>query len=95
MLCVMQAPGGHLFTSVPCLDIPHMTPVHFQHLTPMGLAVLMEQAGFTVLELGQFGNHFYEQYILSTQRWAGMMTMMLMLMYKPQLSIIVVFVCCR
>ena len=33
--------------------------------------VLMEQAGFEVLEQGQWGNLLYEQHVLSTHTWAG------------------------
>ena len=31
-------PSGLVFTSVPTINIPHMTPVHFGGYTPMGLA---------------------------------------------------------
>lgn len=35
------------------------------------LQVLLEQAGFEVLERGQWGNQLYEQHVLSTHTWAG------------------------
>jgi SAM-dependent methyltransferase len=63
------APGGYVFTSTPTLNKPHMTPFHFFHYTPMGLAVLMLQAGFEILETGQFGSFHYEQILLEQQRW--------------------------
>lgn len=63
------APGGYLFTSTPALNMQHMTPFHFFHYTPMGLAVLMIQAGFEVVETGQFGSFHYEQIVLNEYRW--------------------------
>jgi SAM-dependent methyltransferase len=56
-------PGGYVFTSVPTNNIPHLTPIHFQHFTPMGLAILFISTGFEVLEIGQFGNKRYIEYI--------------------------------
>ena len=43
-------PGGYVFTSVPTLNIPHMTPVHFNGFTPMGLAMLFLSAGFEIVD---------------------------------------------
>ena len=48
--------GGHVFTSAPCLNIQHMTPFHYYHYTPMGLATLFVMAGFEIVEFGQWGN---------------------------------------
>jgi hypothetical protein len=62
-------PGGYIFTSVPALNIQHMTPVHFFHFTPMGLAVLFVQAGFDIVEMGQFGNKHYERQLLDHHLW--------------------------
>jgi SAM-dependent methyltransferase len=56
-------PGGHVFTSVPTVNMPHMTPIHFQGFTPMGLVMLFIGAGFEVLEVGQFGNQDYTNYL--------------------------------
>ena len=61
--------GGYIFTSVPTLNIPHMTPFHFQHLTPMGLVMLFKRAGFDVVELGVWGNLDYATRVLSTYDW--------------------------
>jgi SAM-dependent methyltransferase len=39
-------PGGYVFTSVPTINIPHNTPIHFNGFTPMGLAMLFKSANF-------------------------------------------------
>ena len=52
-------PGGLLFTSTPTVNRPHMVPFHFRHYSPMGLAALLSQAGFEILEAGQWGNAHY------------------------------------
>jgi len=61
--------GGYIFTSVPTINIPHMTPFHFNGMTPMGLCVLMESAGFEIVELGFWGNVDYIKYIFETGNW--------------------------
>ena len=58
-------PGGHVFISVPYYNMLHMTPFHFYHYSPSGLATLLESSGFTVLEMGQFGNKDYVNHILT------------------------------
>lgn len=67
--------GGYVFTSVPTLNIPHMTPYHFGGFTPMGLAVLFQGAGFEVLEIGQWGSYKYIEYLWRTQSWPGYSTL--------------------
>jgi SAM-dependent methyltransferase len=64
-------PGGFVFTSVPTLNIPHMTPIHFGGMTPMGLATCFTVCGFEVLEIGQWGNFEYIQRLWRTHRWPG------------------------
>jgi SAM-dependent methyltransferase len=64
-------PGGYVFTSVPTLNIPHMTPIHFSGFTPMGLAVLFEAVGFEIIEIGQWGNYEYIQRLWGTHSWPG------------------------
>jgi len=64
-------PGGWVFTSVPTLNIPHMTPVHFNGFTPMGLAMLFKTAGFEVIELGQWGNLDYINKLWRSHSWPG------------------------
>jgi hypothetical protein len=61
--------GGYLFTSVPTINIPHMTPFHFNGLTPMGLCMLMESVGFEIVEIGFWGNVDYIKYIFETGNW--------------------------
>jgi SAM-dependent methyltransferase len=62
-------PGGYVFTSVPTLNIPHMTPVHFNGYTPMGLAALFKSTGFDVMQIGQWGCLKYIQLLWSTHKW--------------------------
>ena len=62
-------PGGYVFTSVPTLNIPHMTPFHFNGFTPMGLAVLFKTAKFEIVEIGQWGNYDYIQKLWKTHTW--------------------------
>ena len=64
-------PGGYVFTSVPTINIPHMTPIHFNGYTPMGLAVLFNSAGFEIIEIGQWGNFEYIQNLWGSQTWPG------------------------
>lgn len=42
-LFVIGRPGGLLFTSTPTVNRPHMTPFHYRHYSPHGLAVLLTQ----------------------------------------------------
>lgn len=64
-------PGGYVFTSVPTLNIPHMTPIHFTGFTPMGLSVLFESAGFETVEIGQWGNYEYISRLWGAHSWPG------------------------
>jgi len=64
-------PGGYVFTSVPTLNIPHITPIHFNGYTPMGLAMLFKSANFEILEIGQWGNFNYISKLWSTHKWPG------------------------
>lgn len=68
-------PGGYIFTSVPTLNIPHMTPFHFGHFFPIGLTCMFKECGFDVLEVGYWGNLSYAQYILQHQRWPDIYTL--------------------
>lgn len=61
--------GGYVFTSVPTINIPHMTPFHFSGFTPMGLSVLFEKNGFNVVNIGQWGNHKYIDIMFKKQTW--------------------------
>jgi len=64
-------PGGYVFTSVPTLNIPHSTPIHFNGYNPMGLATLFITAGFDVVEIGQWGNYEYIARLWATHNWPG------------------------
>jgi SAM-dependent methyltransferase len=64
-------PGGYVFTSVPTLNIPHMTPIHFNGYTPMGLALLFKSANFDVVEIGQWGCYEYISKLWGTHSWPG------------------------
>lgn len=68
-------PGGYVFTSVPTLNIPHMTPIHYGGYNPMGLAILFVSAGFEIVETGQWGNFEYIQQLWSTHWWPGYETL--------------------
>lgn len=62
-------PGGYIFTSMPTINIPHMTPIHFTGYTPMGLCLLFESAGFNTVEIGYWGNFKYISSIFKTHLW--------------------------
>lgn len=68
-------PGGYVFTSVPTLNIPHMTPIHFGGMTPMGLATCFTVCGFEVLEIGQWGCYEYIARLWGTHSWPGYNTL--------------------
>lgn len=61
--------GGWVFTSVPTINIPHDTPIHFYGYTPMGLVMLFISCGFEVKEVGQFGNYEYISKIFKNHKW--------------------------
>jgi SAM-dependent methyltransferase len=65
-------PGGYVFTSVPTINIPHMTPFHFNGYTPMGLAVLFKTYGFEIIETGQWGNFSYIEHLFKTHSWPSL-----------------------
>lgn len=67
--------GGYVFTSVPTLNIPHMTPFHFNGFTPMGLAMLFQTNGFEVVEMGQWGNYEYIARLWANHYWPGYNTL--------------------
>jgi SAM-dependent methyltransferase len=51
---------GYLYINVPACNAPHSEPFHFfTGYTPMGLAAAAYQAGFKILEIGQWGNEEY------------------------------------
>jgi SAM-dependent methyltransferase len=62
-------PGGYVFTSVPTINMPHSTPIHFNGFTPMGLAMLFLSAKFDIIEIGQWGNYDYIKKMFETHEW--------------------------
>jgi len=62
-------PGGYVFTSVPTINIPHSTPIHFNGYNPMGLTLLFMSAKFEVIEIGQWGNLEYIKKLFETHGW--------------------------
>jgi|TARA_B110000305_G_C19465813_1_gene657858 SAM-dependent methyltransferase len=62
-------PDGYVFTSVPTINIPHTTPIHYNGFNPMGLAMLFKSCGFNVLEIGQWGNYEYISKLFSNHQW--------------------------
>jgi SAM-dependent methyltransferase len=63
--------GGFLYTTVPTINIPHMTPVHFWGITPIGLCILMMSVGFDIVECGHWGSKNYIDYIFTNNTWPG------------------------
>jgi len=64
-------PGGYVFTSVPTINIPHSTPIHYGGYNPMGLGMLFKSIGFDIVEIGQFGNFRYIEHIFKKHDWVG------------------------
>jgi len=62
-------PGGHLYISVPIINIPHLIPHHFWGITPIGLCMLGESTGFEVKECGFWGNKQYTDYLMTHNWW--------------------------
>jgi hypothetical protein len=63
--------GGYVFTSVPTINIPHSTPIHYNGYNPMGLAMLFKSCGFNIIEIGQWGNYEYINKLFATHQWPG------------------------
>ena len=64
-------PNGYVFTSVPTINIPHSTPIHFNGFNPMGLAMLFKTANFEIIDIGQWGNYDYIKKLCETHSWPG------------------------
>jgi SAM-dependent methyltransferase len=62
-------PGGHLYTTVPIVNIPHLRPYHFWGITPNGLCLLMLSVGFEIKECGYWGNHKYMEHLFKDKYW--------------------------
>lgn len=61
--------GGYIYITVPTINIPHMTPIHFWGITPVGLCAMLVQAGFQICECGYWGNLKYIRYLFTRNRW--------------------------
>lgn len=77
LLCISNlynhiADNGFLYTTLPTINIPHMTPIHFSGLTPMGLCMLMRSVGFEIIECGYWGNKKYIDFIFTHNTWPGL-----------------------
>jgi SAM-dependent methyltransferase len=60
--------GGWLWTSVPTVSRQHQLPLHFHTgFTPIGLACLLTQSGFDVVEIGQWGNTKYISHLFDLE----------------------------
>ncbi|MEX0849082.1 MAG: methyltransferase domain-containing protein [Candidatus Dependentiae bacterium] len=61
-------PGGILYFNVPTTSIPHETPYHFYTgFTPVGIGAMLQEAGFELLSIGQWGNFEYLKKAFETQ----------------------------
>jgi SAM-dependent methyltransferase len=63
--------GGYIYTTVPTINIPHMTPIHFWGITPIGLCMLFKSFNFQIMECGYWGNCNYINYIFENNTWPG------------------------
>ncbi|CAN5216655.1 hypothetical protein BH20ACT16_BH20ACT16_03220 [soil metagenome] len=64
----VMSDDGWLWTSVPTVSRQHQLPVHFQTgFTPIGLACLLEQCGYDIVEVGQWGNTKYISHLFDLQ----------------------------
>jgi SAM-dependent methyltransferase len=60
--------GGYLWASVPTVSRQHQLPIHFQTgFTPIGLACLLKQSGFDIVEIGQWGNPKYISHLFDLE----------------------------
>lgn len=63
--------NGIFYMNVPTLNIMHDLPYNFYTgFTPIGLGVMLYEAGFDILSIGQWGNRGYFSSVLNTGKWA-------------------------
>lgn len=61
---------AYFYVNVPTINIQHMLPYNFYTgFTPVGLGCLLKQAGFSILEIGHWGNFEYLSNIFNNKRW--------------------------
>lgn len=68
-ICSVVETGGYIFTSVPTINIPHSTPIHFSGIYPIGLALMFMSNDCEVVEMGQWGNFDYIRKMFRTHGW--------------------------
>jgi len=61
--------GGYVYTSMPTINIPHGTPIHYNGFNPMGLVMIFKSVGFEIIEIGQWGNLDYIIKLFTNHRW--------------------------
>lgn len=62
--------GGILYVSTPTNNLPHETPYHYYTgYTPAGLGAIVKASGFRILEIGQWGNLEYLNYLFQNYDW--------------------------
>lgn len=62
--------GAYIFASIPVVNIQHSTPFHYyMGFTPTGLGSIFESAGFKIVEIGQWGNQKYIDFIFARGTW--------------------------
>lgn len=65
--------GAYIYLNVPTLNLIHGYPYNFiTGFTPVGLGCLLKQAGFKVLEIGQWGNFDYIDIVFRQNNWPFM-----------------------
>ena len=62
---------GYFYATVPVNNMPHDTPIHFYTgFTAVGFGALVEECGFEVVKLGQWGNFEYLEKMFVENKWA-------------------------
>ena len=75
VLCVQNVynqlvKGAYFYCNVPTLNLIHGYPENFiTGFTPVGLGCLLKQAGFEILEIGQWGNLEYIESVFFKNNW--------------------------
>lgn len=63
-------PGGMIYINVPSISMSHDTPHHhYIGMTPTGLACIVKQAGFDIVDVGFWGNLEYLNYMYDNDDW--------------------------
>lgn len=63
-------PGGVLYINLPAINMSHDTPHHhYVGVTPTGLACIVKQAGFEIMDVGFWGNTDYINFMFNEHDW--------------------------